>query len=102
MLNFCWERDVPYSRGEEIEKGSFVYGVVDYTNNPLENYWSHLRIIRREGEEINFQDIPKCKHPEEVAHESKRITVFNKSFSGSIFNELDKFLKTFENKEKNN
>jgi hypothetical protein len=102
MLNFNWERDVPYSKGKEIEKGSFVYGVVDYTHNLIENYWSHLRVVRREGEEIHFQDIPKCEHPEEVAHELREITVFNKTFSGNIFEDLDNFLKTFENQEKNN
>ena len=42
-----WGRDIPYKIGEEIEQGSFVYNVVNYSRCP--NTWTHLRVLRIGG-----------------------------------------------------
>jgi len=97
-MEFNWERDVPYKKEQEIEKGSFVYDVINYENSLRKDHWSHLRVVLRKKKEILFYDIPKCKNPEQVLLEDREVTIFNQNLDPYNFRNLDNFLKNCENK----
>lgn len=85
-----WEKDIPYKKGQEVEPGSFVYDVVNYSRCP--NTWTHLRIIRIEGNEIHEHDIPRGRKPEEVPREERIVGVYNQSTDPEGYKELGNFL----------